>query len=1016
MAGDPLLKVGVQCIGQGLLVLAIAEHDVAAFEDLIGQSQQAGYGSYMELAVAQGRPLTPAMWAIYLRSFLLDWESVDGETAASLPAAWEKYAEKGDSIAHRVSEAATDALATLLGTGSGAAVAALDREAVMLSFYRFAKLVEEAGNPDIAYNLMAIAIDGGPPTSTSREEVVRYGLGLASAANRPHQIAACSAHLALTLAHAADHAQPRRLEAFDSLETALERIRLAPESVHQLGSRLLLQAVAGREYLAAFASPLCLLDPANPEHGDVAALLKSDTWWPDRISSAPRQDWLDPDGSARIAQLYEMEFDLARLALVPPAHRASVGTDWMTGTFEHPAYRRCVPHNRSFMREADFDSLFLVLSHETTHVLSLIGSVGNALNCLRVAAYHTELALWAGMPGTTPDGLRDQVARHGPATPKDGDAGHLFRAEQSAELALKAKMLQDVWTPWFEGLAVFGEMAADPTLDRERTNPVTEALRNLVDAQWLLLLQPDSKKAQSDVAEFIVQFEKRCSQAITQLGPTRLGVYVTAPGEPYLAGYAAVRSVVASWRATRQVPLSGTEAFMLLLSATRYDTTDAVPDLSLRSDLFRLEAEAKMSAWAARLAGLDAESLGAFLDVPTDEIKDFRYDWEDGHLAQKPRDPEAERRDFAAEARRRLSEAFASLTRPEDLGRIVAATPDTSALLEIGRSALEEHFATADFERLLRAAITRVGYLGTLSTLLPIGSAKSRFFINLDPGQPEAMLGVQLLTTEKHVEDAKPSINAMYMDCDRATAQCIAASYSGLADPRLEVTRVIDLGGVATADPAFVGTHVFALHYDHRTDVRGPMQVGDLVIRHDPENLARLRELVRARLYPDPLEQREIEMMARGEPGARRTSDWLARSNQWKVGDVDVDVADWAARLKNLAEQVLDATARRPRRQQAAAALLAKLFNDAGLVQALAYKSFADLIWSMPSRLDEIVLELFRTAQQPTSDPATAAAASALADCGFPLLVETSRGWDMRAAISGATKGGKDAAHGNSQR
>lgn len=1010
---DVVLKGGVQSIGHGLRVVTTTEHDAAALRDLVRGSQQAGQLSYMEFAIAEGKPLTPAMWAIYLRRFVEEWELVNCELADSLPGKWQKYAEKGESLAHGVTDAATAALAALLGTDRDAVVAGRSSEAVMLSFHQLARLVEEAGQPDIAFNLMAVAIEVGPIGSTEHEGVVRYGLQLATAADRPHQIAACSAHLALTLAHAADQVPERRLAAFDAVEAAFERLRLAPASMQQMVSRMLLQAVGEREYLAAFTAPLAMFDPADRAHGHFANLLKSNSW-PDRISNVLQHDWSAPDGSAQIARHHEMAFDLARLALAPLQQVASVGTDWMTGTFEHPAYRRCVPHNHSFLREADFEKLLMVLAHEITHVLSLIGNVGDAFNCLRVAAFHAELILWQSIPGTTADTLSDQVATHGVARLEDGSAGALFRVEQSAELALKAKMLQDVWTPWFEGLAVFGEMAADPTLDPERTTPVTEALRNLVDAQWHLLLQADGQKGQSDVEAFIAQFEARCSQAITQLGPSRLGTYITAP-EAYLAGYTAVRGIVAAWRATRQVPLSGTEAFMLLLSATRYDTADAIPDLSLRSDLFRVEAQEKMSAWVARLANMTAASLGAFLDVPTAEITGFRYAWQGGQLTKQPQDVAEERRDLMAKATRRLKEAFASLTRPEDLDRVANATPDTARLLELSSSSLRMHATTAAFEELVRVATMRVGQLGTLATLLPIGSATSRFFVNLDGQQPEAVLNVQLPTTEKHVADSKPSINAMSMVCERAAADRIAESYRRLAEPRLEVTRLIDLGGVATADPTLVGTHVFVFHYDRWIDVRGPIDPVDRLIRQDPGSWKRLRDLARARLYPDRIERREIEMMSRGEPGAARTGAWLARSRHWKVGDAEFDVADWAARVKDVAEQVLDVSARRPRRQQAAVALLTNLFGDEVLAQSLAYKNFADLIWTMPDRLDEIVLALCKTAQLPNSEAATAGAARALASCEVSLLVETGRGWDMRAAISTATQGGNDAAHGNSQ-
>ena len=110
---------------------------------------------------------------------------------------------------------------------------------------------------------------------------------------------------------------------------------------------------------------------------------------------------------------------------------------------------------------------------------------------------------------------------------------------------------------------------------------------------------------------------------------------------------------------------------MLLLDATRLDTFDAIPDLSLRSDLFAAEAESRMVAWVTRLAQLDGEGLAVFLDAPESEDLNFRYEWRDGKLKRLPLVSGLEpTNQFKHEGERRLREALASLTRPEDADRI----------------------------------------------------------------------------------------------------------------------------------------------------------------------------------------------------------------------------------------------------------------------------------------------------------------------------------------------------------
>lgn len=973
----------------GRVLQPIAAEENQALKKLIRRSRKEKSDNYMDFALSEGRALTPSMWAGYLLGLIDSWALVTPKFTQLLPIRRQKYLEVGETLAHRLVTAATNVL-TALGD--------LDRAKCSPAFYRFAQLIDEAGKPEKSLGLVAFAIEFGAPEDADREEVVRYAANLAKIHGRPEVVAAVSVHLAVALVHAAVRAPNRRLEAFDSVETAFERLRLAPANSREGAATALLRSIEDEDYLEPFKLPLCLMVPACESHADLAQLFARPSW-PERISDAPLADWWDRDGPARRARWQEMQIDLARLKLEPLRRPAAVGTDWTSWIFSHPAYRRAIPHSQSFLREADFERLVLVLSHEITHVLSLIGAVGNALNCLRVAAYDAELTMWAATPDmTSPERLREAVVAQGLATQQDGDAGSLFRAEQGVELSLKAKILQDVWTPWFEGLAVFGEMAADPALDQERNTPVTQALRNLIDLRWTPSAE-EGTSIPSSVTESIADFEARCSQAIARLGPDRLRMYASGTDAPYLAGYLAVRAVVAAWRARRLQGLSGTEAFMLLLDATRFDTFDAIPDLSLRSDLFAAEAEAHMVAWAARLAQLDAESLGAFLDVPTANIKDFRYLWKGGKFQRRPFDPTVQRDTFNDEGRQRLRQAMASLTRPEDADRIRNPTEDSAALVAHAAQTMAQHFTTDSFEELLADATKRVGMIGLIGGLLPIGTTAGRFFLNVDPVQQRAALSALIVSTEEHVEDRGPSINVHTMPIAHTAAEKIAESHRLLGKPRLDVTRLIELTGMALGDRRTTGIHVFAFRYGEWFEVRGPTTMVDQAIQANPDNYSDLCKLVRARLHPDQLDLRELETIARGEKGAERTRDWIERSKLWHVKDEPFEVADWAARVRRVAQEVLDASARRPRQHRAGEALLLGLFGDKKLAQALARKSLDQLTTLVPQRRSDIILGLFRTAQRPSSDVAASVAAQALAACGVPLLAKTPQGWDVRSAI-----------------
>lgn len=1001
-----LHQIAVRSIGDALRVLAITKADYDAFAKLIRGSQRARHGSYFDFAAAKGKPLTPQMWAIYLLTFVGNWHEATREVAAGLVARRQKYRTGSNSVPDQLLDAAAAALASLSEVTTRSFVGGRLSEEFMLSFFQLAKATEQAGNADIAYNLMTVAVDFGPEPSAMREQVVSYALGLALAANRPHQIAVCSARLASVITAAADADPRRRLEAFDCFETAFERLRLAPANIRAMAARLLLDVARKRDYLSTFMPPLYSFFPQEEQPdglGDVPT-----AWnWPDRVSALPSQEWYDQERTSHAVQTWEMQFDLARLKLEPKASKASATTDWTSWRVDHPAYRRAVPHSFSFLREADFDGLLLVLTHEITHVLSLVGAVGNALNCLRVAAYHAEITMWSVTPDAGVGTLRERVAEQGHVALKEGEAAHLLRAEQGLEMTLKAQMLQDIWTPWFEGLAIFSEVAADPSLDRLRIGPVTHALRNLIDSQWELLGQGHaSEKFQADFTRFATDFEARCSAAISRRGPRRLRAYLSATDVPYLAGYMALRAVVSAWRSTTQRPLTGAEAFSLLLNATRFGTTDAFPDLSLRSDLFAEAAIAKMCDWVCRLAQLDRNDIESFIGLPLEDDEHFSFTWEDGRLIKRPRGPDVKPKTFAPEAERRLRQALASLTRPEDDGRVKTASEETEFLLKEGSNILRGHSETAQFETTLAIAINRVGGLGLLGTLLPIGSTAGRFFVNIGPGDRDAFLNVQILTTEEHEEDRQPSINWISLRIDKATAERIAASYRRLAIPRLQVTRIIDLGGLVTPDPHFTGAHLLAFHYDDWFDIRGPVDAMDIIIRQSKETQGDLFKLVKARLYPEPLERSELEKVARGQLGATRTRDWIRASKAWFIGDIAFEVADWAQHVGSLAERVLDTEARRPRQRMAAQALVAALFADEALANDLVEKGFDGITEGAPDRREEIVSQLLRTAQQPSFEAAAAAAAAALAASGRPILSRGALGFDVHAAVHAAEQGG----------
>ena len=339
------------------------------------------------------------------------------------------------------------------------------------------------------------------------------------------------------------------------------------------------------------------------------------------------------------AMIWEMEIEEIRLGLEPSIEELSAEADWVAWTVSHPGYARSVPHNRSFMREAKFQENLLVLTHETTHVLSFLGAVGASLTALRVATLDNELRIATAHDGADEayrkGGVAGLLAADGLAHLAPNDASMLWLVERGLELARKSQMLQDTWTPWFEGLAIFAEGAADPALDPVGITPVNEALRNLVDFHPTpgpsgVFDSPEDVIRQYE--EFTATFERACSEAIAKQGPGRLYAYLTNQMIPYFEGYIAVRGVVASWRRTTGRPLTATSCLSLLLHATRFGIGDFIPDLSLRGEFFGPEAAASMVRWAQGIAALSKEAIEEFIEPPEKSGPGRPYHWREGRL------------------------------------------------------------------------------------------------------------------------------------------------------------------------------------------------------------------------------------------------------------------------------------------------------------------------------------------------------------------------------------------------
>lgn len=976
-------KVIVNEVLRAVLLTPIEESDF----DEVNALLEAGGGTALPYAAhSLGRSLSPGMWAAYLGVIGSSWEQPAARALIRELVMLEKAAADDPSRHwYDLLEAGLDALAAL-ADGPEAAPQRLE------ALDRLARAVEREGDEDLAYNLAAAALDLGPAPGPARLEAAEYALKLASAADRAHQCAFVSIEV-LASKLAIDSVEPfARLDAFDACERAVEWILASESPFREMAAQKLLTLVRPHDWLQPAGLPLGTMIASLAE---LRELLGSSTW-PARVQRLAQESWLLQLKSLLDAARFENEIEAARLAVTPATKERYANVDWVTWSLDLPAYRRAVPQNRSFLREKKFDENILVLMHELTHALSLLGGIGTALLALRSAGFYNELHLWSDVEGVERGRIEEEIVAPLPL----GSARHLFLAERGISLSLKAAALQDVWTPWFEGLACFAEGAADPSQDEDRIAPVAAALRNLIDFQPAVG-EPgghdDRGGLKAAFDRYALEFEQRVSQAIAGRGWQRLWDIAVLKDRHYFAGYLAVRIVVATWRATLGRAITGSEAFNLLLHATRFGTFDPVPDLSLPPEDFHRQARRKMAIWARSLAELDREQLSEFLEAPSRDGVGRLYCWREGKLVGlEAGGPEAL---AVAGSQQAVHERLAREAAETQVGVRTSERLARAGLLEFAersRTALLAYLQSPPGHEEIAGQARLMDLLLERGSLFPLGHCSARFFLNLAPeGQPTNLM-LFLRTTEAHVDTGAPSVNGLVMPIELEQGSALAQLYAARAVPRVEVTRLIDLGGIAVPQSG-AAIHLLAFRYDRWLHVIGATPATDAMLREDPDRLAYVLDRVRRRLSPDGLEALE-KAIAEGVPGARRTLDWTSAESDWRLPPRMTDATAWADQVRSEAEQLLDPRPRKEAWTEAAVELLGALWGGSPLVRDLAGSDYLDVIAGHSPQ--DVVKSMFRTGLRPAEEPWLDENAEPLEADGLFLFEKSSRGWDIRPAAT----------------
>lgn len=932
---------------------------------------------------AVGGRLAPDYGAILLLSLLSGWSEA-GTGMVSIMSGWlEAYVETHGADEAWQQALLVDAADTLyqirrLEEAGGAASSALRLAA--FGCYGLAERVWAREHDGAAFSCAQSAVNfSGDLPPIEREPLTRLALETAKELGTPDQLAVAAFRHATALADIASSDPARRLDAFEAVEYLSHHPAPDPGRRKQI-SRKLMPWFQQEGYLRPLGVPF-LLDAAGPDEA-LPAQADEIRMGLETIWTGPLDAWLN---ALPYFGRWAVEVEDERLRLQGPQAGEAATVEWGEWSMDHHALRRAVPHHTSFLRERDRAQMLLVLHHEVTHVYSMMGAVGLASLALRWAMVEQELLLWT-LGGRVPDG--DDILRlvTAPLPSLDGPFTGtalvaMGEAEAGLEVARKLQLLEGAWGPWLEGLAVFSELAAAPGDDPRAYTPIVNVIHQLVD------VNPAQGAVAEDIsiAEFITrrraEAEAMYTKAIEAAGRFRLGTYLRDGHRKYLPGYLAVRSIVAAWR-ERMGPLSGAEAFRLLLHVTRFGAWNTLPDLGLPVAAFEEDLHTRMRDWLGWVAAIPPDELRRVLEGPSSGST-LRSGWtggryEEGRVSDLPDDHAWVR--VEALGRQAMESLRGSRADPD---RVPGADGDTRLLIQAMAGSLEN---LSSEPRMFSGELidTNVARL----VVLPVGAAEMPFWM----AEEHNTVACLVRTTLADYADGTPSYDVVVFTVEPDAFGALAGQVRA-GHRRMRITRVVDLldAGEDELPGRGYGRNYFAfqcgdwLHVQPRGLFFGSTAVVDSV-----------RNAIQARLTPNEVIRYLMRLCGPECPGAQRTLGWLDSVDEPRLRDdgFDVDLEPWIRRVRDLASVVAtDGT--RSGAHRAALTALEFVLGDAQAAARLLEHGFEPLADEEPAYASTLVSLLQATGRAPAEFDDAAPVVAAVEQRWGPLLRHGPAGWDV---------------------
>lgn len=694
----------------------------------------------------------------------------------------------------------------------------------------------------------------------------------------------------------------------------------------------------------------------------------------------------------QLAKLVGMIED-ENLTLEPTEENHTAQADWVSWSFRHTAYRRAVISGESLLRERDLDQILLVMNHELTHMYCMGSGVGAAVNALTAAMVEREADLHDISDRSMEKSLhRWSEELHGQGQEPDelpelpslaelpNNALALAKAEQVLELGLKIAAVKEVWEPWFEGIAILAETAADPADDPDMHAGPVPVILNLVD-RFPSSEALNSEDAKSFILKQMADYEELYGRALQTAGCQRLVAYCMTYRTLYLSGVLAVRAAMAAWRSRLGRPITGAQCSRILLDYTRSSTWESIPDLALPLDRFREELLAKMHAFYVQVCSISAKDLSLVLEGTSQRRREaFDYTWSRGNFRPST-EPQEFRMDASPEgildaalkAQSSLTDGYADLDRVSDAD--IACQEAMLAAAQI----------LADAESNTELVQAQVNSAISLSRVLPLGEVEAPFWLVPD------CHGVLVIfrTTECNRDSGSSSYNSELISLGEEKFAQLEQEVLEHGESRLRLYRVADLIPSGYIDGQGYGRNYIALRYGEWLYIRAKgLSIGT---RREVDPV--VFDAIHERVMDYPLTRFAHSIVAHGAPGARRTLDWLQETPKLIIGNHKVDLEPWAARVRTLCQQILNPELRQERRE-ASMCLLNLVFDDATLSQRIEEQGLEALREKPGAKITEAVRLLHESARLPQESPTAEVIAHS-----WRLFEHKPWGWDMVAPV-----------------